>query len=197
MISIVNIAPPEWRVDETLRYAGAKSDDIQALELAHECMAEAEPELRYSVCYRAESIERAGDTIRFCGLSVDSATLRRCAQDCSEILIFAATVGAQFDRLIQRYSSLSPSRAVMLQAIGAERAEALCDEFSRCFCAEHGCELNRRVSPGYGDLPLSFQKEIFGILDCPRKIGLTLNESLLMSPSKSVTALAGIRRGNI
>ena len=32
-------------------------------------------------------------------------------------------------------------------------------------------------------------------MDCPRKIGLTLNESLLMSPSKSVTAIFGITDG--
>jgi 5-methyltetrahydrofolate--homocysteine methyltransferase len=31
-------------------------------------------------------------------------------------------------------------------------------------------------------------------LDCNRKIGLTLNDSLLMSPSKSVTALIGVAK---
>ena len=36
------------------------------------------------------------------------------------------------------------------------------------------------------------ERDIFRLLDCPRRIGLSLNESLLMSPSKSVTALIGI-----
>jgi len=36
------------------------------------------------------------------------------------------------------------------------------------------------------------QRDIFAVLDCPRKIGLSLNGSLLMSPSKSVTAIIGI-----
>ena len=52
--------------------------------------------------------------------------------------------------------------------------------------------LRSRFSPGYGDLGLEMQKDIFAVLDCPRKIGLSLNESLLMSPSKSVTAIIGI-----
>ena len=52
--------------------------------------------------------------------------------------------------------------------------------------------LKPRFSPGYGDLPLEMQRDIFRVLDCSRKIGLTLNESLLMSPSKSVTAIVGI-----
>ena len=48
-----------------------------------------------------------------------------------------------------------------------------------------------RFSPGYGDLSLEVQKEIFSLLDCPRKIGVSLGDSLLMTPSKSVTAIIG------
>ena len=91
----------------------------------------------------------------------------------------------------QRYTSLSPAKALFFQAIGAERIESLCDTF----CAElkeNGLQLRPRFSPGYGDLPLDLQKDLFRVLDCSRKIGLTLNESLLMSPSKSVTAIIGI-----
>ena len=97
------------------------------------------------------------------------------------------------DRLIARYSSLSPVRALCLQAIGAERIESLCDTFQTelCYATFHG-RIHARFSPGYGDLPLDFQREIFRTLDCPRRIGLSLSESLLMSPSKSVTALIGI-----
>ena len=47
-------------------------------------------------------------------------------------------------------------------------------------------------SPGYGDLPLDLQREIFAALDCPKRIGVSLNESLLMSPSKSVSAIIGL-----
>ena len=50
------------------------------------------------------------------------------------------------------------------------------------------------LSPGYGDLALDVQKDIFALLDCERQIGLTLGDSLLMSPGKSVTAFAGIPR---
>ena len=58
-------------------------------------------------------------------------------------------------------------------------------------------QLRPRFSPGYGDLPLELQKDVFRVLDCPRKIGLSLNESLLMSPSKSVTAIIGIGKGDV
>ena len=111
------------------------------------------------------------------------------------IILFAATVGAPFDRLIQKYSLLAPSKALIMQAIGAERVESLCDAFCEKMdtdLSKDGKCLTPRVSPGYGDIPLAMQKDVFAVLDCPRKIGLTLDSSLMMSPTKSVTAVAGI-----
>ena len=84
----------------------------------------------------------------------------------------------------------------MLQALGAERVESLCDAFCEQMntqLKEEGKLLRTRVSPGYGDISLTMQREVFAALDCERKIGITLNDDLLMSPSKSVTAIAGIK----
>ena len=86
------------------------------------------------------------------------------------------------------------------QAIGAERVEALCDAFCadvKRRAAEEGLCPRPRFSPGYGDVPLELQRDIFRVLDCPRKIGLTLNGSLLMTPSKSVTAVIGLGNNEI
>ena len=70
------------------------------------------------------------------------------------------------------------------------------NDYRERFKAEYrGLPLSARFSAGYGDVPLELQRDIFALLDCPRRIGLTLNESLLMSPSKSVTAIVGISRG--
>ena len=83
----------------------------------------------------------------------------------------------------------------MFQAIGAERIESLCNVFCDELKQEKAklCLATKpRFSSGYGDFPLNVQKEIFSVLDAQKKIGITLNESLLMSPSKSVTAIVGI-----
>jgi len=56
--------------------------------------------------------------------------------------------------------------------------------------------LTSRFSPGYRDLPLTLQREIFTLLEPSRRIGLSLNASLLMSPSKSVTAIVGITKND-
>ena len=49
-----------------------------------------------------------------------------------------------------------------------------------------------RFSPGYGDLPIDIQGDILNALNAQRRIGLTVTESSLLVPTKSVTAIIGI-----
>ena len=79
-----------------------------------------------------------------------SKSLALNLQKCEEIILFAATVGLEMDRLIAR-SRLSPVRHLMMQAIGAERVESLCDCFEEQLA--QSLVLRPRFSPGYGDLP--------------------------------------------
>ena len=173
---------------EVLRYAGCKEDTDDVLSLLDECIKEAEGKISFKVCYRQFEIEVADGVCDFGDCRFNSADLAKNLSDCKKAVIFAATVGAEFDRLIAKYSRLSPAKALMLEALGNERIEALCD----AFCDEIGIKTKPRFSAGYGDLAIDAQRDIFSLLDCERKIGLTLNDSLLMSPSKSVTAIAGI-----
>ena len=130
----------------------------------------------------------------FC--SIKSETLKKNLLGCERIILFAATVGFEIDRLVARYLPLSPAKAAMLDALGSERVEALCDAFAgevKKDAKERGFISRPRVSAGYGDIPLSMQRDMFAFLDCNRKIGISLGENLLMSPSKSVTAIIGLQ----
>ncbi|MBQ4140215.1 MAG: Vitamin B12 dependent methionine synthase activation subunit [Clostridia bacterium] len=170
-------APPIDR-REIMRYAGVRGDAPEIEAILDECLKESENKLTYKLCY--------GEFPVSFFVSVDSKDLKKHLEGCDKVILFAATVGIGIDRLISRYASISPTKSLLFQAIGAERIEALCDEFNSEF-------VGSRFSPGYGDLPLEFQKEIFRLLDCPKRIGLTLNESMLMSPTKSVTAIIGVK----
>lgn len=185
---------PAFSEKEILRYAGVKDADAQTLSLLESCVTEAKSSLRYKVCFTVLPLDIANDVCDFGAFKATSHNLAKNLSGCGSVLLFGATVGALLDRLIAKYGRLSPSRALMMQAIGAERIEALCDAFCAEFERENGVALAPRFSPGYGDLSLDTQKDIFSIIDCNRNIGLTLTDSLLMSPSKSVTAFAGIRR---
>lgn len=173
---------------EVFRYARAGNPSEPENALLDRCLAELLPFLTYQAAWAEYPVKITGDHLQLGFCETDSADLAKNLRECGRIVLFAATVGIAPDRLAQKYSRVSPVKALFLESVGNERIEALCDVF--CAGFDNACP---RFSPGYGDLPLALQKEIIAVLDCPRQIGLTLNESLLMTPSKSVTAIMGIR----
>ena len=84
-----------------------------------------------------------------------------------------------------------------MQAAAAAMVEAYCNELNAGWKKEYlenGLYLRPRFSPGYGDFPLSAQKQILDGLEAGKRIGITLTEGYLMMPSKSVTAVIGVSR---
>ena len=89
------------------------------------------------------------------------------------------------------------SKAVVLQAAAAAMLEDYCDQMNEELekkYEEKGLYLRPRFSPGYGDFSLECQPALLGCLEAGKRIGITLTDSLLMAPSKSVTAVIGISR---
>ncbi len=180
--------PPPYNKREILRYSAAKENE-QTEKLLNECIRICEDKLSFLVCYR---VFKVSDDIKSCQL------LKKYLDGCQSAVLFAATLGTALDRLISKYSKLEPSKALMLQAIGAERIESLCDAFEKYIACEfENFTLCPRISPGYSDWDLSDQKKIFAALDCAKNIGLSLNESLMMSPSKSVSAIIGLKERSL
>ena len=186
-VSVKSYAAPPLNCAEIWRYAGVKEPTAELEALLADCLRQTEKKLSYRVCWTEDRTLPFGNE-RF-------ADLEEHLRGCESVILFAATVGGELDRLITREQLLSPAKAVLLSALGAERVEALCD----AFCAdveaeakERGLYPRSRFSPGYGDLPLRVQKDFFRTLDLTRKMGMTLNESLLMYPTKSVTAIIGL-----
>ncbi len=178
---------------EILRYAGAKEAEESLLSLIRECIKDARSMLTYKVCFYEAPLSIFEDKCDFSYFSVNSKSLAKNLHGCDSVIIFAATVGIGIDRLIHKYSKISPAKALIFQSIGAERIEALCDIFYEDVKSFKKSARNR-FSAGYGDLPLKVQEEIFKLLSPQRNIGLTLGDSLLMSPTKSVTAFIGIEK---
>ncbi len=132
--------------------------------------------------------------LRFADVTLQSRDLGRNLSGCSQVALLAATIGPQVDALIRRHSSLDPVYASILQATGAMFIEELVDLVNseiKKIAAGQGLKTKPRYSPGYGDVPLQVQKDFFRLLPCTR-IGLTLMDTLIMAPEKSVTAFVGI-----
>ena len=184
-----------WNTKEILRYASSSANDASALSLLEECRAMAQDSINLSLCYARYPAKIENGTCDLGFAMVDSKNLADNLAGCQEIVVFAATAGVGIYQLQQKYSALSPSRALMLGAIGTERVETLCDAFCAEFAenaSREGLSLRPRFSPGYGDFPLSFQRQIFDALSPEKHIGVYLNEHDFMIPPKSVTAVFGL-----
>ena len=187
IVHIKNYKSPPIDKKEILRYAKAGEDFCELEGLIDECILEVFDKLVYKVCYCELPIEKF--------IEHNSKDLEKNLWDCTSVVLFCATIGIEIDRLIARYASVSPLKSLLFQAIGAERIESLVNLFNDEIKEEkrlHTKSTSPRFSAGYGDFKIEAQKDIFKILEPSRKIGVTLNESLLMSPSKSVSAIIGI-----
>ena len=129
-----------------------------------------------------------------------SRSLEKNLRGCSDIIVMAATIGSKVDLLLRRYSLTNASRGVVMQAASAAMIEAWCNltnDAIKTEAAGRGLYLRPRFSPGYGDFPLDNQRDIFQALQVEKRVGIALTESLLMIPSKSVTAVIGAGRDHL
>lgn len=187
-IRVKNLSLPPADEREILRYAGGRTADGGLRALLSECLSESENALSPRACFC--ELTKA-DFYRFVNGAAQSKGLGARLCGCDKVVLFAASVGLGMDRLMERYAKISPVKALLFQAIGAERIESLCDVLCGEIKAEYG-GCTARFSAGYGDFPLSAQRDIVRLLDCPKKIGVSLTDSLLMTPTKSVTAVVGV-----
>ena len=193
MVYIKTYNSPKIDKREVLRYAGVKENDEATEVLLDRCIKETEGAFSYKVCYNRYPISVSGEEIDLGFTKTKSHSLSLCLDGCEEIILFCASVGVELDRMIKKQSIISPATAVIYQALGSERVEALCDAFCEDMAREIGAKLRPRFSPGYGDLLLDVQRDIFACLD-PGRIGVSLSDNLFMTPSKSVTAIIGIKK---
>lgn len=199
MVYTKEYTSPPYSHREIWRYSGVTQEGPEEATLLAECLAELDGRLAYRACFDEFPVTVVGDEIDLGFVKVTSASLAKHLVGCDRAVIFAATVGAELDRLILRYSTVSPAKALLFDTVGSERIEALCDTVCRDIANEYaklGLATRTRFSPGYGDLSLSMQRDIFAVLDCPKKIGVSLGKELLMTPTKSVTAIVGVAHEN-
>ena len=178
---------------QVLRYLGCWGAYDEALEAELQRRTEvlraaAEPRAVWKLFPLLPDFSLAGACFRLEGESV-----RALLKDCDHVILMAATRGSSVERLIRRAQAVDMAGALILDACGSAAIENVCDNLCADLAAGFAPRyLTDRFSPGYGDMPLSQQRELFAALDVTRRIGVTLTDSGLMLPQKSVTALIGV-----
>lgn len=190
--------PYEISNHEIYRYLGygRQTPDVSVLEKIYNCKQRLMEDVTPRAVWKYYDIDwRDHTSISVEDILVTSRNLSKNLKDCHRICLMAATLGPAPDRFIQKAEVTAMSDAVIFQAVSAAMIEAYCNYINGQIRQEmeaQGLFLRPRFSPGYGDFPLDFQRTIGQLLNMSKEIGITLTDSLLMMPSKSVTAVIGI-----
>lgn len=182
--------------NDVLRHLGADAAADASLRLIVDEVARAlEAALQPAFVYRVFDLEQRSEGVLLRGaeLLLPGTMAQTMLEGCSRAALLACTAGSRFDAMLLSEQARDMARAVILDACGGALVEAGCDEAERQIAARlPECFLTDRFSPGYGDLPLSLQRDICAVLDCRRRLGIHVTDSCLLTPMKSVTAVIGI-----
>ncbi len=179
---------------EVFRYLRMRPDAVDAAmaerygRMEAAVLAAARPAARWQL----QPVAIRGAELTIGPLTLTSARLAAQLAGCRRAFLFAATLGNSVDALIRRLGVTSAADQLLADAVATALIEGYCDECMGQLAAEvGGAKLRMRFSPGYGDLELATQRELLAALDAARQLGLTLSSSLLMIPTKSVSAIVG------
>ncbi len=187
------------RVREAVRYLGygGHAVDEQTLALIEDSFIELEEAAKKRIIYRIFDVSQEEGRLLIGNMDIASRNLSKNLRDCKEAILLGATLGIGVDMLLKRYSLTDMSRGVVLQAAAAAMLEEFLDQWQSRMRVEFensGQYLRPRFSPGYGDFDIRHQDQILRMLDADRRIGLTMTDSYMLTPTKSVTAVIGISR---
>lgn len=176
---------------EALRYMGAKA--LNPDKMTSDIMDEVENEL-LKVCRPAYT---------FTEIPKDSSALggndiKKVVAESEKVLLIAATLGIYVEKLLRKTQITDMAKAVVVDSMASVAIEQFMDKIEDELKERYkGLYFTNRFSPGYGDYPLEKQREVVKILNTEKKLGLSLSDSLLLNPTKSVTAVIGLNKNEV
>lgn len=186
--------------DEVLRFQGYKKGidvpDAAILSLFDEALALGESLMEPRVVYRALPVTGQGpDRIEAGGEKLHIPDIGRLWGRLEQVGAGICTVGEAIEYRVRRlWDERELPLAVMLDSVGSAAVETLAEYANDLLCQAAipaGVKVTNRISPGYAGWDTAEQAALFGL--CPGgPIGVTLNESCVMTPGKSISFLVGV-----
>ncbi len=129
-------------------------------------------------------------------IELTSQSLIKLLEASQSVILMASTVGHEVSRIVyEDIKEGNASTGLIIDSVASQTADAALDwlfEMLNKILAREGKKLTKhRYSPGFGDLPLYYQKDIFEALQLSR-LNMALTEKFMLIPEKSVIAIAGV-----
>ena len=182
------------------RYLGLRGEAVQ--ETGMMALLEASYTRMREVCRPKHRLLRVGvlvscetGEVRIDGMnSIISRDICRLLAESREGYVLLATLGMDMDMAVHRLMVTDPAAGAALGACGSAYIDVYIDGVLRREAEAlraDGVTLTLRFSPGYGDAPLTMQRDILALCGA-KTMGVRLTNGGLMLPEKSVTAVMGI-----
>jgi hypothetical protein len=184
--------------DDVLRFQGYKTGvdvpSADVLALFDDALALGRSLMRPRAVLRTLPVARDGDQLTAGDITL---TIPRIAERWGAIEEITAGVCTIGDGLERHASELWDARelplSMMLDSVGSGAVESLAEYVNDLLCQEglaRGVKVTNRVSPGYGGWDVAEQRLLWRL--CPGDaVGVTINETCFMSPTKTITILVG------
>ncbi|MDA8218549.1 MAG: hypothetical protein M0Z94_13120 [Dehalococcoidales bacterium] len=188
--------------EAVLRNIGGASSNSAAFVLAEidRWRQTAQSLLAPRVIYRRLPVERiANGTVAMAGgYRFQSAKLSGLFAGAESLVVMVGTIGEALEEESTRlFAANEYMDGLILDAIGSVAVEEVCQHVRSLVCREIGDREGQRVGPslgpGYQYWDLHDQRVVFGLLPAA-EVGVTLTESCLMIPRKSVSAVVPLGR---
>lgn len=183
---------PHVRRAEMLRYARC-GDGVGVEKEAEQAQRLVDDLIRPAAAAVVFDIKRDGEKLFVADTELEGKSIKKLLAPCNKCVVMAITVGFEVDMKIAALGSSSPALSLLADAAASSAVEDACDACCESIESELGVKLTPRFSPGYGDLPMNIQPALLTLTNARRDLGLTVGAGCMLSPIKSVTAIAGIK----
>lgn len=195
----INVVLPEARIYSRLGYSQGKTN----------VSAKQQDKVEVNIQKALQTIKLKGAALRLEVRSVgsrkiilhenvilNSKSVAKLLVNANEVIFAAATCGQGIMKLIRESSKRDDlTSAVIYDAVASEVVDEalgwIMNYYSLQLKRESKRLTDRRFSAGYADFGLENQKIIYEFLGL-NKLGIRLTDKYILTPEKSVTALAGI-----
>ncbi len=190
--------------DEVIRYLGYGNSkpDENMMKLLDECEKQVLECARARFVYKVFDIDKEQEPdkiiVKNTNIKLTGNSIKKHLKDCDKAVFMAVTISEGIDRLIRIAKVKDIAQAVVIDSMASAAVEQACNRAEQVIKEEYPDMYQTfRFGLGYGDLSIELQADFLRVLNASKIIGLGVNSSSMLIPTKSVTAIIGLSEHEI
>lgn len=190
-----NIKTEDIDFKEVLKTLGYEDESLD--DSVKELLLICEKELKETInaCFVYRVFDYKNEEMIDSGFELEGDTVKEHLKDSEKCICICGTLGSEVDNLIRKKQVTSMAEAMMVDKMASFLTESVLDEAEEIIMRDYeGYDKTFRYGLGYGDFPITKQKDFLEMLDANRQVGVHVNDASMLMPTKSVTCIIGIKK---